>query len=69
MTKRYFQLNPDSLDKEFARASRMALRTFAQTIKYSDEELALELHGWADSISPRLEDNRACMEVGEDEKV
>lgn len=45
---RYFVLKPKGSD-DFAWASRMAMRTFAEYIKMSQPELAEDLITWADT--------------------
>lgn len=52
---KYFVLNPDSSDPQFAAASRAAMRKFAELI--DDKELANDLRDWADSCSPALSDS------------
>lgn len=47
---KYFVLNPESMDPDFADASQMAMRAFAEAIKDRDRELADSLDDWVDSI-------------------
>ena len=56
MSLKNFILNPNSPDKDFAKASRDAIRSFANTIADTDKELANELRDWADMHSPALSD-------------
>lgn len=47
---KYFVLNPYSSDKEFAKASRMAMITFSNYISETNAELATDLLVWVNSI-------------------
>jgi hypothetical protein len=51
---KYFVLNPNSSNKEFAHASREAMRAFANTIASTDKDLANDIRDWADTCSPTL---------------
>ena len=46
---KYFVLNPNSSDPQFAAASRAAMREFAKIIGEKDKDLANDLRDWADS--------------------
>lgn len=48
---KYFVLKPHGTD-EYARASRCAMRTYAEIIQYTNPQLARELSNWARMETP-----------------
>lgn len=48
---KYFVLNPTSSDAAFASASRAAMVTFAEVIRNTNKELALDLEKWVDLVN------------------
>ncbi len=51
---KYFVLNPTSSDREFAWASRNALREFAVIIRDSNPKLCEDIMEWVESIEKEL---------------
>ena len=53
---KYFVLKPENKDDDddHAFASRMAMRAYAANIKYTNPQLAKDLHSWIDRIEQAL---------------
>lgn len=52
---KYFILKPTSSDPDFARASRVAMLSFAVAIEAKDPQLATDLREWALSTNKAAE--------------